>query len=86
MLRGPYSNREQRWRPALRGAGSHAGDRKSAAAREELRMSVGRRGASLGRPRGAVGVRFGGLDPSRRAPSAGRGIGNGPKEGPERVG
>lgn len=49
-------------------------------------MSVGRRGASLGRPRGAVDVRFGGLDPSRRAPSAGRGIGNGPKEGPERVG
>lgn len=55
---------ENRRRPALRGAGSRAGDRKSAAAREELRMSVGRWRASLGRPGGAAGVRFGGLDPS----------------------
>lgn len=78
----PTGKGEQRLRPALRGADSHAGDRKSAAAREELRMSMGRRRASLGRLGGAVGVRSGGLDPSRSAPFARRGMGHGPRRVP----
>lgn len=82
----PTGIREQRRRPALQGAGSRAGDRKYAAAREELRMSVGRRGASLGRPGGAVGVPFGGPDPSGSAHFPGRGMGRGPGEGPGRGG
>lgn len=59
---------------------------KYAAVREELRVSVGRRGASLGRPRGAVGVLFGSLGPSGRAPFPGCGMGRGPEEGPGRGG
>lgn len=62
----PTGIREQ-GQPAPRGAGSRTGDRKYAAERQELRMSVERRGASLGRPGGAVGVSFGGLDPSESA-------------------